>query len=147
MKKQLINRKFLIIIAICFIAFSIVGFSIFFKSPSPPSPPQYILAETNNIVGNFVSETDSDWRLVFDATGKCYSYYGAQLTQTFDFSISNSTPQCGCVVLVDENQETSYLQLTDVADGSNVCYEVNGIGTTLSLTLVGTDKLVLLTRQ
>lgn len=145
MKKKLINRKSLGILSIFVILCSIVGFSKFFKSPPPP--PQYILNELDSIVGTFASESDAEWKLVFDATGRCYSYYGTDLTQTFDYSISNSTPQCGCDVLTDESQETSYLQLRDINDGSSVCYEVNGVSTTLSLTLVGTDKLVLLTKQ
>ena len=123
------------------------GFSRFFRS-TPPTDPQYLIDERNNIIGTFVSEEDLKWTVEFSSNGKCYDYYDGTLVATSSYSLSNATPQCGTNVLVDENQKTSYLSLTDDTDGISICYAINGVTSSmLSLTAVPTQQLLLLTRK
>ena len=122
------------------------GFSRFFN-PAPPPDPQYLIDERNSIIGTFVSEEDGRWAMVFSSNGKCYNYYDGTLTSTCSYFLSNTTPQCGISVLIDENQETSYLTLTNDANNISVCYEINGITSVLSLTMLSSQKLLILTRQ
>lgn len=139
--------KIIKICIVCCIATGIIypAFSRYFSPPPPPA--QYIGQELSDIVGAWVSEADIKWKLIFNSNGKCYNYYDNILRSTTDYSISNTTPQCGENVLVDENKKTSYLQLIDNVKNTHVCYEINGITGVLSLTTVGTSDLFILTRQ
>lgn len=105
-----------------------------------PQAPQYLVDEQINIIATWISEDDINYKLEFKNDGTCIEYYGSLVTDTFNYNISNITPQCGISVLVDQEQETSYLQLVN-SDGSTYCYEINGVGELLSLTKVGTAEL------
>ena len=144
MKTKLIKKLSITISAIAFVTIIVLA------SPDPrhhSTTPQYIIDEQNNIVGTWISEKDSDWKLVFSSDGKCYDYYSDVLVTTSTYTISNTSPKCGINVLVDESRETSYLELTDINDGTSLCYDINGVTSLLSLTTVGTGNLIVLTKQ
>jgi hypothetical protein len=85
----------------------------------------------SSIIGSWVSEEDSLYKIVFTAD-KCYDYYEGVISDSSTYVISNSSPQCGQNVPVENY--TSYLQLTSLKDGEKTCYEINGITSqTLSL--------------
>jgi len=102
--------------------------------------------QNSSIVGTWLLETDSKWKLVFTTT-KCYQYYEGKLVETTTYLISNTSPQCGNVVPVDNN--TSYLKLTNDQSSTNVtCYEINGITSqNLSLRPVNNGKILIFVRQ
>lgn len=79
----------------------------------------------SSIIGTWVSQEDPAFKMVFNDKGKCYWYTKGKLSDSFDYTISNSSPQCGTKVLV--NTKTSYLRLKDLSDNENYCYEINGI--------------------
>ncbi|RZJ91157.1 MAG: hypothetical protein EOO60_08260 [Hymenobacter sp.] len=63
---------------------------------------------------------------------KCTQYYSGQAPEIDQYSFSNKSPQCGEKVPVEEN--TSYLQLTQLKNNEVTCYELNGLtAKTLSL--------------
>ena len=92
--------------------------------------------QNSSMVGLWISEADSNWKLKFTAD-KCYQYYADTLVETDSYVISNTSPQCGKTVPADNY--TSYLKLTNLGDASDViCYHINGINNkNLSLTMVG----------
>jgi hypothetical protein len=102
--------------------------------------------QNSSIVGTWLSETDSKWKMVFTST-KCYQYYEGALVETNSYLISNTSPQCGKVVPVDNY--TSYLKLTDDQSSTNVtCYEINGITSkNLSIRPVNNGKILTFVRQ
>jgi hypothetical protein len=143
--KTILNNKRTLILGLIILGAIVVtvGYSHNFSAKKYiPPPPQYIVDENMNIIGTWVSEVDANYRLVFNDSGICYSYYGSDILATYSFSISNTTPQCGVSVLVNESEETSYLQLSDVNNGTVVCYEINGITDLLSLTTVESGRLL-----
>ncbi len=115
----------------------------------PQAPqPQYLIDDMNNIIGTFVNENDPGWVLTFSTNGKCYWYDGVgTLKATYSYTITNSTPQCGTDVDVDESHETDYLQLTDDSTNSTDCYVINGISTVLSIRPVGAGGLAIFDKQ
>ncbi|MFD2245863.1 hypothetical protein [Pontibacter ruber] len=88
--------------------------------------------QMERIVGTWLSEEDTNWKLVFTAEGICYQYYQEEALETEKFTISNTMPQCDEVEHIDA--ETSYLQLENIESNEKTCYEINGItGSFLSL--------------
>ena len=80
----------------------------------------------SSIIGTWISEEDSKWKMVFTNDNKCFRYYNNNLRETDTCIISNTSPQCGETVPVDS--QTSYLRLTNVQNINDVkCYEINGI--------------------
>jgi hypothetical protein len=92
--------------------------------------------QSSSIVGSWISEADSNWKLKFTSE-RCYQYYADTLVETDHYVISNTSPQCGSTVPVDNY--TSYLKLSDLNDTTSIiCYHINGINSkNLSLTMVG----------
>lgn len=102
--------------------------------------------QNSSIVGTWVSEKDRRWKLVFTADLKCKQYYENELNETDSYVISNTSPQCGETVPIEEH--TSYLQLTNLADGDKICYEINGISPAiLSLRVVDRGGAMVFKRQ
>lgn len=98
------------------------------------------------IIGTWVSNQDSNWRLEFIDTNLCIQYYTGEPNEEYAYTISNSSPQCGYDVLVDDT--TSYLQLVNKATGESLCYEINGIAReTLSLRPVDKGGIMLFNRE
>jgi hypothetical protein len=98
------------------------------------------------IVGTWVSEEDIKWKLVFTSENKLLQYYKNELVETDSVVITNSSPQCGETVVI--NEFTNFLQLTDLSNGEKTCYEINGISkTSLSLRVIGRGGALVFTRQ
>ena len=92
--------------------------------------------DSTKILGTWVSEEDSNWKLVFTSDGKCIQHYGDEVISNESFSISNTSPQCGFEVTV--NADSAFLQLTDMGDGSMICYYITGLHDEyLTLSVVG----------
>ena len=108
--------------------------AIFLTNISSNSQTPY---QNSSIVSTWISEEDVNWKLIFTTSNKCYQYDKNTLIETDTFSISNTTPQCGITVPIDNY--TKYLQLKNVLSGDITCYEINGI-TSASLSLRVIDK-------
>lgn len=79
--------------------------------------------EKEDIIGTWVSEDTPEWKWVFKSDGKCYDYYDGVLTDTYTYTLSTSSPQCGQVVPTGD--KFTYLKLVDDKDSTNTfCYEV-----------------------
>ncbi len=102
---------------------------------------------SKSIVGTWIAEKDSKSKWVFTSDLKCKRYYDSVLLSTYTYSISNTSPQCGETVPVE--QHTSYLKLTKEGPvNSKRCYEINGItAEKLSLRVVDRGGLLLFDRQ
>ena len=101
--------------------------------------------QDSSIVGSWQSEEDSDIVYVFKNDNKCYIYYLQELYKTSNFTISNTTPQCGITVPIDKY--TSYLQLQDVQSNESECYLINGITDDyLSLSIVDRGGVIIYKR-
>src|SRR5215213_9186559 len=50
----------------------------------------------------------------FNPDMKCYRYYKGKLSGSYKYRISNSTTQCGEKVSINKDEQTSYLELTDL---------------------------------
>lgn len=149
--KNIIRKKsnllFICILSILILLGGYPSFAKFFYSEPPPTDSQYIINERADIIGTFISDEDPRWKMVFSLNGKCYNYYDGNLIVTSSYTISNTTPQCGIDVVIDESEETSYLSITNDINGISECYEINGITATLSLTAISTQKVLLFTKQ
>lgn len=141
-KKVILTSLSLIAIFAFTLSFAKFNFNRFFMFS-----PQYIIDERANIVGSWVSEEDANYKLIFESGGIGYVYYGNDLNETFTYSISNETPQCGISVYVNESEETSFLKLENTATGFNDCYEINGISDVLSISHVGSGSLSIFNKQ
>lgn len=87
------------------------------------------------ILGTWTSYKDHNWKLVFYADGKCKQYYGSKLDENDQFTVSNTTPQCGTDVTITRN--SSFLSLHNLDDPTvHTCYEIATL-TKTNLTLRG----------
>lgn len=94
-------------------------------------------AQESSIIGTWVSEEDPNFKMVFEGN-ICTWLYASEPSGIFNFSLSNSTPQCGQEVLVDT--ETKYLHLIKTTNSTDeICYEIYGL-TQQYLTLRVIDK-------
>jgi hypothetical protein len=115
--------------------------------PSTPEP-QYLTNERGYILGTWISDADPNYRMVFEGSGFCYIYYGQELLSTNGYELSNTSPKCGYPVNIDESELTSYLQLTDMNDGMQLCYSIFGLSSgDLSIMPVGGGGLLTYTKQ
>lgn len=95
-----------------------------------------IVQDSIKILGTWVSEEDNNWKMVFTSDGKTIQHYSDEVISTENYSISNTSPQCGFEVSVDVN--SAFLQLTDLGDQSETCYYINVLSDEyLSLSVVG----------
>lgn len=142
--RNLIN--YLTIFLLFVSTYAVMGFN-YSKSIHNPSNRVSNHLQNRSIVGAWICEKDSRWKLVFTANNKCNQYNQGMLTETDSVIISNTSPQCGAQVSVDST--TSYLQLINIADTSDhVCYEINGItNTILSLSPVWTGGVIIFDKQ
>jgi hypothetical protein len=102
--------------------------------------------EDASIVGTWVSEKDTNWKMVYTTT-RCKWFYENVQTDEFNYLVSNTTPQCGETVSITAH--TGYLQLTNVTDANDkICYEIYGItNETLSIRYFGRGGFLLFHRQ
>ncbi|MFT5890626.1 MAG: hypothetical protein ACI9Y7_000719 [Dokdonia sp.] len=90
----------------------------------------------DEIVGVWVSEEDPNWSIEFTNTGLCYWYYSGEDIDTFTYTTSETSPQCGYEVRTGV-VEDYYLRLVD-EDEDTRCYEILGINDeTLSFSAIG----------
>lgn len=103
-------------------------------------------AQEASIVGTWISEEDSNWKMVFE-NNTCTWFYQNEITQTYNFSISNSSPQCGEDVYVNNN--TEYLKITKTQNTSDeICYEIYGLSEQyLTLRVVNKSGFLIFNRQ
>ncbi|MDO6389918.1 hypothetical protein Q4E40_07250 [Pontibacter sp. BT731] len=95
-----------------------------------------IVQDSIKILGTWLSEEDKNWKLVFTSDGKCIQHYGDEVISTENYSISNTSPQCGLEFTVDAN--STFLQLINVGDESTICYYITGLSDEyLTLSVVG----------
>ncbi len=81
--------------------------------------------ERELIVGTWLSETGSKWKLEFLSDGTCIQYSDTRILETDTYKLSNDSPQCGEEVLADGH--ASYLSLIDRATQDEMCYEIYGL--------------------
>ncbi len=99
-----------------------------------------VISITSKLIGAWVSEDDANWTIEFTTDGKCYWHYTNDDTDTHDFSVSTSSPQCGYDVRTNVTEDF-YLRLIDQSDASESCYEILGVNedslslSTISLTV------------
>jgi hypothetical protein len=98
----------------------ILGICLFFSCNMFGQDP-----DDKSIIGIWVSETDNTSKLAFTSDGKCQQYSENNLIATDSYILSNTTPQCGENVVVDD--KSLFLSLKDIATGDEFCYYVNGI--------------------
>lgn len=80
--------------------------------------------EDSLIIGTWISDEDSKWKIVFTADSTCTWYYKNIVTDTYTYKLSNTSPQCGENVSI--NAKTLYLSLTNINNGDEMCYFFNG---------------------
>ncbi|MDC7998639.1 hypothetical protein [Gilvibacter sediminis] len=111
MNRQVLTRLFLILLA-TFLSGAFINCSN---------------ADTENLlIGEWVSETDSNWRIEFDYDGRCFWHYEGEPTDEFEYNLSNESLQCGYSFPKADGQY-EYLRLTDREGRQTYCYEVLGI--------------------
>ncbi|WP_299114733.1 hypothetical protein [uncultured Winogradskyella sp.] len=92
---------------------------------------------STDIIGVWINEEDSNWSIEFTVDHKCHWYYSGDLTNTFSYSISITSPQCKQEVKTG-GLEDFYLRLINYEDNDAYCYEILGVdGNTLSLSSIG----------
>ncbi|WP_124561005.1 hypothetical protein [Pedobacter sp. KBW01] len=146
----------------------IAKFSFSYKSGKPPEkltesqPPVKVYRQSpvdqnpgnigkkmnfSNVVGSWKSEEDENWQFIFLSNGTCIERYVGSSSDTSNYSISNTTPQCGVIVPID--QTTEYLKLSFPADSSkNNCYLLNGTtDSTLSISPLESYKVFMFRKQ
>lgn len=102
--------------------------------------------QDSTLLGTWISEEDNNWKLEFK-NDTCLSTYIGSSTDTYKYTISNTSPQCGEVVDID--QYSNYLQLTNVSDTTDkICYLINGVtDTALSLSPINRGGAFVFTKQ
>ena len=104
------NKKFLGVVLIALMA--ILSFTVVQLS-----------GEKEDIIGTWVSEDTPEWKRIFKEDGKCYDYYNGVLTDTYTYTLSTTSPQCGQVVPTGD--KFTYLKLVNDKDSNlTFCYEV-----------------------
>nr|WP_294899732.1 hypothetical protein [uncultured Pedobacter sp.] len=92
----------------------------------------------STIVGSWKSQGDNNWKFIFKTDSTCSSTYSGGETYNYTYKISNTSPQCGETVVIDNY--TNYLQLTNISDSTDkICYLINGI-TSTNLSLSPIDR-------
>lgn len=131
------KNKFFLKFALCFLAIGCFITIVFAQQQD----------EKKLIIGTWINE-ERTIKFVFTSAMKCYQYYEGKFSNSYKYKISNSSPQCGEKVFVNKNEETSYLELTNLKDGTKTCFEINGFTPkTLSLTSIGFAHPNLFIRQ
>lgn len=101
--------------------------------------------QNSSIIGTWLSEKDPKWKMVFTAD-RCNQYYDGALMDSDYYYISNTSPQCGKVVPIDNY--TSYMRFVPISGTGQKCYEINGITAQyLSLRPVENGKILVFVKQ
>ena len=99
-----------------------------------------------SIIGSWISEEDSNYKMVFNGS-TCTWLYNGQPTVTYHFTLSNTSPQCGETVPV--TTEMNYLKLVNANNSEEqYCYEIYSLSeTTLTLRPVDKSGFLVFNRQ
>lgn len=73
----------------------------------------------DEIIGTWISEKDSNWKIEFTTTNNCYWYYENSKTETFTYYLSNEKG--------GESSDGSYLKLKDINSSDIYNYYIHGI--------------------
>ena len=112
----------------------IVQFLLIFNTCLGQVPQQDI---TSKIIGTWVSEKDTNWTIEFTNEGVCYWNYPNEERDTFTYTISTTSPQCGYQVISD-GTTYYYLKLENQEGNDSNCYEILGVNNqSLSLSTIG----------
>ena len=132
------KNKIIKLVIVCFVLLATLTVMSFKRYPTTQ--------EDASIVGTWISEEDTNWKMVF-TTSRCKWFYENIQTEEFNYLLSNTTPQCGETVSITTH--TEYLQITNSADPNDkTCYEVYGISMeSLSIRMIGSGKLLVFDRQ
>ena len=113
MKNTKSNKKSLLLIGIITLML-IFGFTLIQSS---------LQQEKQLIIGTWILDDDSSNKWFFTIDGKLKDYDNNQLDETYNWSISATSPQCGKVVPVGD--KFSYLMITSINDANDkYCYEI-----------------------
>jgi ABC-type enterochelin transport system permease subunit len=99
-----------------------------------------------SIIGSWISEEDSNYKMVFNGS-TCTWLYTGQPSVTYHFTLSNTSPQCGERVPV--TTEMNYLKLVNANNSEEqYCYEIYSLSeTTLTLRPVDKSGFLVFNRQ
>lgn len=94
------------------------------------------------IIGMWVLESDTNYKLEFLANGKCKEYNGTELLTTYDFTIKSYSCE-------DYSSSNSiFLNWIDNDDSGVTCFEIGNITeNTLSLMIIDRGKMLLFNKQ
>jgi len=104
-KKNIIVLILLLAITVVFYSFSVI--------------------QTNNqqtkdeIIGTWVSEKDTNWKMEFTNTNKCYWYYENSKTDSFTYTVNNYS--------CNNELDSEYEYLKIIKPSKTHCYAINGI--------------------
>jgi len=106
-----------------------------------------IIIQDSSIVGTWISENDTNWKINFDSNGNSIWFYNNSQTDTYVYSLNNSSPKCNNNVLV--NSKTNYLTLTNNSDiNDKICYEVYSISSSkLTLREINSSSLLIFDKE
>jgi hypothetical protein len=103
-------------------------------------------SESTAIVGNWVSEGDSNWTISFSAKNVYVQYYEGNVIETGLYSILSAIPQTNPPFPVGSN--ISYLKLLNTSTQNAQYYEINGItATNLSIMWITNGNIIIFDRQ
>lgn len=99
-----------------------------------------------SIIGTWISEEDNNYKMIFNGTS-CTWLYSGETTNTYNFALANTSPQCGEVVPV--TNQTKYLRLVSTTNTSDqMCYEIYGLSETkLTLRIIDRSGFLVFNRQ
>lgn len=94
------------------------------------------------ILGTWKLEEDHNSKWEFTRDGKMTStYVGERGSDSYSWSISHKTPQCGVDVTLEEG--INFIELIDNDDNSKSCYHIDGLNSSrLTLMNVKTGHLL-----
>lgn len=110
----------------------------------------FILTSFDNpeedIVGSWILENDINSKWTFTDDGHCYWYYDSILVDSFTYSISETSPQCGFEVKTGGSDDY-YLKLID-HEYEEYCYEIYNLNDeNLSINFLGLSEIKLFNKE
>ena len=108
--KKIINKTATKIVGI--LVLIIMGFTIYQST--------VVQEETQLIIGTWICESDTNWKIKFESNGICYQYYIDEPDEEYTFTIEGN--------MAPNNVEHTILKLIIVNQPSEILdYEINGL--------------------
>jgi len=124
---------------------TILFFTVFYDCNAQSlKTPQELFPKTV-IIGTWVHENEPENRWQFTPNGICYWKDNNNIEDTFTYSISYTSPQCGHQVQTNGSQ-FYYLKLVS-QENDEYCYQIGVDNETLSINYLGTSKYDLFNRE